>query len=255
MTCLAVWGFSLLTAGFLAVLCHGCGQSGSLTNGDPDTNPYFQKAKKASELQDFRAAAGFYQKALQSDPQLARAHLELGLLYDEKLGDPIAAIYHYREYLELEPKSDKRQLVEDFIERGKLSLASNLSQTPTVDPADLTRLQNEKAALMQENATLRTRVAELEKTMVTTAAVPIATASSPASAGAVASSSATDAVADSSAETYKPHTHIVQKGDTLQSLALKYYGTRSAWDKIFQMNRNVLASKDQLRIGQQLVIP
>jgi nucleoid-associated protein YgaU len=57
------------------------------------------------------------------------------------------------------------------------------------------------------------------------------------------------------AEISKARTHTVQKGDTLQSLSLKYYGTRSSWDKIYQVNRNVLASKDQLKIGQQLLIP
>ena len=51
------------------------------------------------------------------------------------------------------------------------------------------------------------------------------------------------------------HTHVVQKGDTLQSLALRYYGTRSAWEKIYQANRSGLPSKDQLKVGQQLVIP
>jgi nucleoid-associated protein YgaU len=51
------------------------------------------------------------------------------------------------------------------------------------------------------------------------------------------------------------HTHVVQKGDTLQSLALRYYGTRSSWEKIYQANRSGLPSKDQLKVGQQLVIP
>jgi tetratricopeptide (TPR) repeat protein len=229
----------------MALLVSGCGQSVARTDGDVERSPYFQKAKKANEMRDYRAAVGFYERALQADPQLARAHLELGLLYDEKLGDPIAAIYHYREFLTLEPKSDKRQLVEDFIERAKLSLASNLPQSSVVDPADLARLQNEKIALMQENAALQARVAELEK----------GSAASPQPSIAAALPSRTGGAEDVSGEIYKAHTHIVQKGDTLQSLALKYYGTRSAWDRIYQVNRNVLASKDQLKIGQQLVIP
>jgi nucleoid-associated protein YgaU len=47
----------------------------------------------------------------------------------------------------------------------------------------------------------------------------------------------------------------VQKGDTLQSLALRFYGTRSGWEKIYEANRSCLASKDQLKIGQPLTIP
>jgi nucleoid-associated protein YgaU len=57
------------------------------------------------------------------------------------------------------------------------------------------------------------------------------------------------------AESSPARVHVVQRGDTLQSLALRFYGTRSAWEKIYQANRNGLPSKDQLKIGQQLVIP
>ena len=240
-------------AGLAALLCNGCGRPGTSTDSDPERNPYFQRAKKSYELQDFQAAAGFYQKALQVEPQLARAHLELGLLYDEKLSDPIAAIYHYREFLDLEPKSDKRQLVEDFIERAKLSLASKLPQSSVVDPADMTRLQTEKAALMQENGTLRARIAELERGAAS-ASAPAIPPVAPAAVVAASPSTAVNAAA-APAENVKARTHTVQKGDTLQSLALKYYGTRSAWDKIYQVNRSLLASKDQLKIGQQLLIP
>ena len=52
-----------------------------------------------------------------------------------------------------------------------------------------------------------------------------------------------------------PRTHVVQKGETWQSIALQYYGTRSAWEKIYAANRSVLSNKDQLKVGQQLVIP
>jgi nucleoid-associated protein YgaU len=56
-------------------------------------------------------------------------------------------------------------------------------------------------------------------------------------------------------ESSRARMHVVQKGDTLYSLALRYYGTRSAWERIYQANRSGLSSRDQLKIGQQLVIP
>ena len=52
-----------------------------------------------------------------------------------------------------------------------------------------------------------------------------------------------------------PCVHVVQKGDTLQAIALKYYGTRSAWTKIYEANKGALPNKDQIKVGQQLVIP
>ena len=140
-----------------------CERSSPVTDAEAEQEINYQRARKLCEASDFQAAAEFYKRALLVNAAFAKAHLELGLLCDDKLGDPISAIYHYRRYLELKPDSDKKQLVEDFIERAKLSFAAKLPQSPNMDSSELIRLQNEKAALLQENAMLRTRVAELEQ--------------------------------------------------------------------------------------------
>ncbi len=50
--------------------------------------------------------------------------------------------------------------------------------------------------------------------------------------------------------------HVVVKGDTLFSLAQRYYGSRSRWRDIFAANRGVLASENSpLKIGVDLKIP
>ena len=50
--------------------------------------------------------------------------------------------------------------------------------------------------------------------------------------------------------------HTVARGDTLFSLAQKYYGNRSKWRDIFAANRGVLASENSpLKIGMDLKIP
>jgi tetratricopeptide (TPR) repeat protein len=265
--------FAFAVAAFLA-LSAGCEQSGPVSDAEAEHEVNYQRAKRLYEQRDFQGAAEFYKKALSVNADFASAHLELGLLCDDKLGDPITAIYHYRRFLELQPDSEKRQLVEDFIERAKLSLAAKLPQSPTLDPVELTRLQHDKATLLQENAMLRSRVAELEKaasaaeTAAPSPAVgPIASSSAPGPATAVAAtptpaqgvvmaaapiSSATES---SFAESPRARVYVVQRGDTLQSLALRYYGTRAAWEKIYQANRSGLPNKDQLKVGQQLVIP
>src|SRR5258706_536392 len=214
----------------LTILASSWGQIAPLSDADIDRLRDYQRARKAGDSGDFRAAAVFYNRVIQAAPDIARPHLELGLLYDEKIGDPIAAIYHYRQYLALRPDSDKKQLVADFIERAQLALAAKLPPTMGGDTAELTRLQT-------ENAALRRRMSELET----------AATNEPA-ANAV---SATEPVVES----IKTRTHVVQKGDTLQSLALRYYGTRSNWERIYAANRTILPSKDQLKVGQQLAIP
>jgi nucleoid-associated protein YgaU len=50
--------------------------------------------------------------------------------------------------------------------------------------------------------------------------------------------------------------HTVARGDTLFSMAQKYYGSRSRWRDIYAANRDVLPSeKTPLRIGMDLKIP
>jgi hypothetical protein len=49
--------------------------------------------------------------------------------------------------------------------------------------------------------------------------------------------------------------HTVGKGDTLMSLSLRYYGTRSRWRDIYQANRGAMKSEGDIRIGMQLTIP
>ena len=50
-------------------------------------------------------------------------------------------------------------------------------------------------------------------------------------------------------------THKVAKGDSLSSLARKYYKDERQWVKIHDANKQTLPSKDRLQIGQALVIP
>lgn len=49
--------------------------------------------------------------------------------------------------------------------------------------------------------------------------------------------------------------YVVQKGDTLQKISSKMYGTTKKWKKIFEANKDVLKNPDKIRPGQKLVIP
>ncbi|MEI6085456.1 MAG: LysM peptidoglycan-binding domain-containing protein [Verrucomicrobiota bacterium] len=236
-----------LTAGLMVVtlLAGGCGPFSS--SSDPDRE--LQSARKSADAGDVRMAAALYEKALRKAPDSARPHLELGLLYDEKLGDPIAAIYHYRQYLELDPNSERRTVVESYIERAKLTWAAKLPPANAVDQTELTRLQTEKAALMQENAGLRTRVLELERATPTGGDVVVQPPPPPV---------VTQRVVIGTVTVPPPvgnRTYVVQKKDTLYSIAEHFYGTKAGWEKIYAANRANLPSKDQLRVGQLLLIP
>lgn len=53
----------------------------------------------------------------------------------------------------------------------------------------------------------------------------------------------------------KTKTYTIQEGDTLESIAVRIYGKRSAAFKIYQKNRDVLKSANYIRPGMKLELP
>lgn len=49
--------------------------------------------------------------------------------------------------------------------------------------------------------------------------------------------------------------YTVQRGDTLEGIAVKMYGDRTKWRLIFEANRDKITNKDRIFPGQELVIP
>jgi nucleoid-associated protein YgaU len=213
------------------------------------------------DLHEFKASAQQYEKLLAANPDFAKGHFEAALLYDGKLSDPVAAVYHYRRFLELEPNSEKRQLVEDFIERAKVSLVARLPQSAITDPSEVSRLRDQNIALTRENEVLKARVAAFENAADANARTQAVLAAeveqvAPPTPSTPPKPPTTLALPPpTTGETPRSRVHVVEKGDTLQAIALKYYGTRSAWTKIYEANKGVLPNRDQIKVGQQLVIP
>ncbi|MFH1478447.1 MAG: LysM peptidoglycan-binding domain-containing protein [Candidatus Omnitrophota bacterium] len=50
-------------------------------------------------------------------------------------------------------------------------------------------------------------------------------------------------------------TYVVQKGDTLQKISQKMYGTVKLWKKIYEKNKDTIKSPDTIKPGQKLIIP
>lgn len=50
-------------------------------------------------------------------------------------------------------------------------------------------------------------------------------------------------------------TYTVEKGDTLEKISQKFYGTTRKWRRIYEANREVLRSPDRVYPGQKLTIP
>ncbi|HOI56832.1 MAG TPA: LysM domain-containing protein, partial [Phycisphaerae bacterium] len=55
--------------------------------------------------------------------------------------------------------------------------------------------------------------------------------------------------------TVPPRTYTVQKGDTLFSLARRFYGNQARWKDIYNANRDTIRDPNTLKVGQVLKLP
>jgi tetratricopeptide (TPR) repeat protein len=181
--------FSLVLMAVMALT--GCNSQADKdpTQTDSDSNPNYKQAQQDLDNNNPEGAVADYQAALAANPKLPGAHYELGMIYANKLSDPISAIYHFKRFLELSPNTDKKDQVQTIIDKQGQTYASSLPNAgPSAD--DMTKLQADNAALKKEvddaNNTiskLQTKLTESEKVAAAPpapmeATVPTATSTS-----------------------------------------------------------------------------
>ena len=232
---------SVLMFGFgLALACGatGCSRSASTLDKLEDRDPVLKRAQARKSEQDIDGAIELFNKALDRKPTLARAHLELGLLYDSQKQDYIRAIYHYERYLDLRPNAEKKKLIQDLINQARLSFAASLPHQPGGAVEQI-------AALKRQIELLNSQIEAQRKTpapAAVSAKAPAATGTEPQPPKPIPAKPAVE-------------TYVIQSGDTLSSIATKMYKDSGKWKTIFDANRATLASPESVRVGQTLVIP
>jgi tetratricopeptide (TPR) repeat protein len=127
---------------------------------DEEKEPHFLAGKNHLNTMDFQAAIESFEKALTFNPKSAAAHFELGWLFDQKVPDPAAAIYHYDHYLKLRPNAEKAEWVKQHILACKQELARTVSLGPVTEKQqrDLEKLAEDNKRLTEENRRLNDEV-------------------------------------------------------------------------------------------------
>ncbi len=274
-------------------LLTGCGADNpaALTSEMDDSN--YRDAQQLERQGRWEEALADYLKAIDRRGDAApESNLDAGLIYLNHTHNPIFAIYHFSRYLELEPNSKQAVFVRGMIDSAKREFARSLPGQPLESQTEhmgveeqVGRLQRENDELKAENAALRagvtlpaTHSSSIDLGSIPTpqslAEEPTPTAGPPASPITLApvasgEGAPSSAITDAPQESPPPQPkearpapaqgvrhHTVAKGDTLFSLAQRYYGNRSKWRDIFAANRDVLASENSpLKIGVELKIP
>src|SRR6266699_260405 len=182
---------------------------------------------------DFLRAIDLYEAALDDSPRCAEIHYKLALLYDDKMNDPLSALHHFRRYLALSPNGSHANDVKNSMKRDEVAVLTTLSGDSVVTRAEAARLRNENLNLHRD---LEARSGTLRS-------------GSEKSIAGDASSTRT-ASKKSGGRTY-----IVQSGDTLASIARKFYKSPRRWEKILDANKENIRNPENLKVGQTLIIP
>ena len=278
-------GARLLPVGLLCVLwlC-GCAPGGQRD----ERNLHYIRGMKLRDQKRYEEAAEAFRKCLRSSPESAKAHLQLALLYEKALNDPLRCVYHYRCFLDMRPDDPHAEVVRSWMAEAEIRLANELrrhhaktpvapghprnpaappagapasspEKPPAADPGLLQRLRE----LATMNADLKKRLAEVsaelqhrreqaltyakhlrdtgKKTEADKPSSPQSTAENPSPSPGPA--------------TTQERIHRVKAGDSLSSLARKYYGHLRYWPMLRDYNRDVLHGKETLRVGMALKIP
>ena len=138
MSCRNQIGFSVCV-GWLGCVLSGCAPAAPGRSGDQRELHFMLGANRVKAM-DYRGAIQAFQESLDVDPHSAAAHFELGWLFDQKVPDPAAAIYHYEQYLKLEPDAGNAAAVRQRIEACKQGLAADVLELPGT-PAEERQLE------------------------------------------------------------------------------------------------------------------
>lgn len=152
-----------------------------------------------------------------------------------------------------------------------LTPTGNRPPVPTPDGSEREELLLRRVReLALELQAARTEIVRLEKAAAirSEASPPAVPVSSELSGGTVPIATSAGQTVSAGNDTLEPNTpgpvvpasapgkvHVVVAGDTLSSLARRYYGSLKFWPLLRDANRNVLGKGDTLIVGRELRIP
>jgi LysM repeat protein len=140
-----------------AVVWTGCEPS-FMSPQEEERDPHFLAGQERARAADIQGAIEEFEAALENNPRSGAAHLELGLINEQKRQDFAEAIYHYQRFLRLRPKATQAENIRERIRACK----SDLARTEVIAPVTAS-LQRDLASATTANVQLRSNVEMLER--------------------------------------------------------------------------------------------
>ena len=264
------------------LLLVSCSQTPPGSDAEDERNPFFRQATKDVADLNYPAAIKQFEKAISVNPNVSKAYLQIGLLYGDKLGDPISAIYFYQKYLEARPNAAEREEVLAAMEKAKIDFALSLTNTGIQNAAEIARISKENVDLKQQIAQLQGTLAAKEAQVSQVAGAATPPKATPASAvvpatppahekksdkpapkaeaanmPAVPAATPPPAPAEAAVPPAGAKQHAIAKGDTLWKLAKQYYPASLDLNEEIKKIKAANPGLDDrnLKIGNVIVIP
>jgi nucleoid-associated protein YgaU len=244
---------TLITLIFILWGIAGC-KPGSVEVVSEADEKQYQLAKDYQSQGRTEDALRAFKRVIEARRNAPESHLEAGYIYLNAMGDPIKAIYHFEQYLELKPDSPQATRVRKLIETAEKKFAQQLPAQPYEGELDRLEMMELVNSLKQENNRLKRELVATQQRLQ-----DLENRSGNVTTGTATQQQRTynqnRSATISPDPASVPRAYTVQSGDSLSSISRKMYGTPSRWIDIYQANRDRLASENALRVGQELRIP
>ena len=238
---------TIILFALLAILGAGCGKQARISDEAERDHPAMRKARDLENAGDRLAARLTYESLLDKNPSIARAHLGLAFLQDQD-GDYPDAIYHFKRYLALRPDTEKRKMIEAHMREIQLLYAGTIFTNQAAMLKYVNILEKENVGMKVKVANLETQTAYLRSALVTLRAkYEQGSEQADRKLGA----------GDIPVPEVRPVGKLVRvgKGDTLRKIAARLYHDQSRWREIYDANRKLLKTPEDVKVGQTLLVP
>jgi len=252
---------------FLAGMLSSCGREYAGSDLSEKQHPKISQARLLVQQQDLEGAEQLLQEALRDNPELALAHLQLGMIYQTR-EVPVDALYHFKRYIAARPDGEKAQILQQVIEDERRRLASQVDmerQSPESAAAELVTLRRQLSDAEQQIAEMEVNLQQSRMSSTSSSGGPppewaeerlrllkeIQRLKMSDSGSPTDRTTPTNPVSPITGG----RTYTVKRGDTLSSIAQQTYGKASEWSKIYEANRELIPNKNVLRPQTVLILP
>jgi len=136
----------------------GCDPQGRVDLPETDEPQYRRGQQYLRSQQNQHALEAFLKVIDRRDGDAPESHFEAGRIYLTHLGDPYAAIYHFRRYLQVKPNSQQAPLVEQMIQTAMKESLKGLPGSAMGAEVERLDLLDMVKKLKDENDVLRAQI-------------------------------------------------------------------------------------------------